>query len=155
MAKHFPVQLMTVPLLACVVSGAASADLTDATDAGAFGAAMSEPVCVTAALSPAAAQWVDAPSINGAQFAVVWDAQFQTYDILWANRTRAPLRLRFVADSVARPADEVDGKSKTRLARRELGPREVESLPGATVVPSQASKSVCVRTQLPAEGNSP
>jgi hypothetical protein len=153
MAKHFPVQLMTVPLLACVVSGAASADRTHATDDGAFRAAMSVPVCVTAALSPAEAQWVDAPGVNGAQFAVVWDVQFQTYDILWANRTRAPLQLRFVTDSIALRSDEVDGKSKTRLARRELGPREVESLPGATVVPSQSSKSVCVRTLLTAEGN--
>lgn len=155
MAKHFPVQLMTVPLLACVISGAASADRTHATDAGAFRAALSEPVCVTAALSPADAQWVDAPGVNGAQFAVVWDAQFQTYDILWANRTRAPLRLRFVTDSVALRSDGLDGKSNTRLAHRELGPREVESLPGATVVPSQASKSVCVRTVLPSEGNRP
>lgn len=153
MAKHFPVQLMTVPLLACVVSGAASADLSHATDAGALGSAMSEPVCVTAALSPAQVQWVDAPGVNGAQFAVVWDAQFQTYDILWANRTRAPLRLRFVTDSLARTVDET--KAKARLAHRELGPREVESLPGATVVPSQASKSVCVRTLVPADGNRP
>jgi hypothetical protein len=153
MAKHFPVQLMTVPLLAWVVSGAASAVLSHATDSGAIRFGMSEPVCVSVALSPTQAQWADAPGVNGAQFAVVWDAQFQTFDILWANRTRAPLRLRFAADSVAHAEDEI--KAKARLAHRELGPREVESLPGATVVPSQASKSVCVRTLLPADGNTP
>lgn len=150
MAKHFPLQLMTVPLLACVVSGAASADLSRATDVGALGSALSEPVCVTAAQSPEQAKWADAPGVVGAQFAVVWDAQFQTYDILWANRTRAPLRLRFVADSLAR-IDDAETKAGARLAHRELGPHEVESLPGATVVPSQTTRSVCVRTVLPAE----
>lgn len=154
MAKHFPVQLMIVPLLACVVSGAASADLSHATEAGAYGSALSEPVCVTAVSSSAQAQWVDAPGVSGAQFAVVWDAQFQTYDILWANRTRAPLRLHFVADSLAR-TDDAENSAKSRLARRELGPREVESLPGATVVPSQASKSVCVRTLQPRDDHRP
>lgn len=141
MAKQFPVQLMMVPAFACLITGVAPAmDSSNAADAGTRRASFSAPACVTVAGTATDIQWTDAPGVPGAQFAIVWNAQFQTHDIIWANRTAEQLQLQFATDSVATGA--------TRVARRQLGPKETESLPGATVIPSRATRDVCVRTVL-------
>ncbi|MBL0938411.1 MAG: hypothetical protein IBJ03_05935 [Gemmatimonadaceae bacterium] len=132
---------MTVPALACLITGVATAMNSSSTvDVGSVRDTLSSPACVTVSSTTADVQWNDAPGIPGAQFAIVWNAQFQTHDIIWANRTAEPLRLQFATDSVAEGA--------ARIARRQLGPKETESLPGATVIPSRATRDVCVRTVL-------
>ncbi len=104
-------------------------------------AALSAPVCVAAGEarpSTGAAVWHDAPGVSGARFAIVWNPDFLTYEILWSNSTSQPLHFHFVADSgraVAQPP-----------APRKLRPQEKESMPGATVIPTRDTHMVCVRT---------
>lgn len=138
MAQQFPAQLMAVPLLAVLFTGVATAmDSRIAVNAGVERDSLSSAACVTVSSLNSETKWIDAPGVPGAQFSIVWNPQFQTHDILWANRTSRPLALQFATDSVA------DGEA--RVSRRALGPLETESLPGATVIPSRITKDVCVR----------
>jgi hypothetical protein len=123
------------------VATAMHAHAADGGGSAALSAALSAPVCVAAGearLSTDAAVWHDAPGVSGARFAIVWNPDFLTYEILWSNSTSQPLHFHFVTDS---------GRAVVQHpAPRKLRPQEKESMPGATVIPAHDTRTVCVRT---------
>lgn len=123
------------------VATAVHAHAADGTGGAALSAELSAPVCVEAGdarPSTDAVVWHDAPGVSGARFAIVWNPDFLTYEILWANSTSQPLQFRFVADS---------GRAVVQQpAPRRLRPQAEESMPGATVIPGHDTRTVCVRT---------
>jgi hypothetical protein len=123
------------------VATAMHAHAADGEGSAALSAELSAPVCVAAGdarPSTDAVVWHDAPGVSGARFAIVWNPDFLTYEILWANATSQPLQFHFVADS---------GRAVVQQpAPRRLRPQEKESMPGATVIPGHDTHTVCVRT---------
>lgn len=71
------------------------------------------------------------------QYALVWNVQFRSYEIVWRNRSEHDLRFRFAADSLGTPA--------TRVRERVLPAGTTESLPGEGFVPAKGTGVVCVQ----------
>ena len=71
------------------------------------------------------------------QYALVWNVQFRSYEIVWRNRGERDMHFRFAADSV--------GTKATRVRQRVLPAGITESLPGEAFAPSKETGVVCVQ----------
>lgn len=88
--------------------------------------------CTTVPRTGDTAQWRSVR--DGLYFSVRWNPQFQTYELLWANRTPRNVRVEFVMQP--RTAAATAGA-------RWLAARTQETLPGQSVRPS-ANGAVCL-----------
>ncbi len=84
-----------------------------------------------------ATEWHAVPAQPHLQYALVWNVQFRSYEIVWRNRSEHDLRFRFAADSLGTPA--------TRVRERVLPAGITESLPGEGLVPGKETGVVCVQ----------
>lgn len=81
--------------------------------------------------------WRDVATQPALQFALVWNAQFRSHEIVWRNRSERTLHFRFSADSV--------GATAARVRERVLEAGITESMPGEAVAPGRATGVVCIR----------
>ncbi|QJR36540.1 hypothetical protein [Gemmatimonas groenlandica] len=86
---------------------------------------------------PEVTVWRGVATQPNLQYALVWNVQFRSYEIVWRNRSERDLRFRFAADSLGTPA--------TRVRERVLPAGITESLPGEGLVPGKETGVVCVQ----------
>jgi len=81
--------------------------------------------------------WHDVSAQPELQFALVWNTQFHSHEIVWRNRGSRELHLRFSADSV--------GATLTRVRERVLPAGITETVPGEAIAPGRETGVVCVQ----------
>lgn len=85
----------------------------------------------------ASTAWHSVKTQPALQYALVWNVQFRSYEIVWRNRGVRDMHFRFAADSV--------GTRATRVRERVLPAGITESLPGEGFVPAKGTGVVCVQ----------
>lgn len=85
----------------------------------------------------ASTAWHSVKTQPALQYALVWNVQFRSYEIVWRNRGVRDMHFRFAADSL--------GTRATRVRERVLPAGITESLPGEGFVPAKGTGVVCVQ----------
>ncbi|WP_411281689.1 hypothetical protein [Gemmatimonas sp.] len=89
------------------------------------------------AIDRGASAWHDVSAQPELQFALVWNMQFLSHEIVWRNRGSRDLHFRFSADSV--------GTTAKSVRERVLLAGITETVPGEAIAPGRETGVVCVQ----------